>query len=108
MIVGRYDKKLCQVQICTRSCAHFGSRCAASLAGGHIGIVGAAICCVSVARPLCWCSLCSCSSCWCVRYTGAVVVVLVFVVAQVGGSRVRRVCTGICRVGVGFVVRVWC
>ena len=44
-IVGHYDQKLCQAQICTWSCAHFGVRCAASFAGGHVGVV---VCCVTV------------------------------------------------------------
>ena len=88
-IVGRYDKKLCRAQICARSCGHFGVRCAASFAGGCVGVggagvgtvVGAAVCHVAVCAAIC---------------RAGVFVTLVFVVH----------CAGIhCHAGVAFVVR---
>ena len=96
MIVGHYEKKLCQVQICARSCAHLAS----------------------CQRLLCWhCWCCPlgrhsrCHSCWrplCVRCTG------VCCAGACHASVCRAgifVCAGAChalcwRSGVAFIVLV--
>ena len=89
-IVGRYEKKLCQVQVCTWSCAHLAS-CWRPL-------------CPLLRWWLCWhcwcCPLCCrsrCHSCWCllcVCCTG---------IHCAGACR-----AGVCRAGVLFVMQGCC